>query len=459
VQDAPAAQGKFAPFDLTYLVGAGPQGILGIRPAEMAKGLPANKAAADARALLKLFLTQGLAQCFECDLTAAEPPRVEDFEECILGVSCVAALPSAKEQGSLTSGLCSPCMLRTTKPFDWAGALNKWFPKAEKRRRAGRDYLRMPFSADVAMRFLPLGKGQVGIFVPDDRTVVFGNEGQIRELLGRLKAGKPVPTPPGWKEFDRDLIALAFDTRTIRCVNGEWPKDSPEAQHARTLVEGIGVLAAGVTLADRTEVRLTALAKDSETASKAVNAIQQLLASVRQGLVARAKDGKPTQAVKLLQEALEKVDIARDGDRVRVRAGVGCNVLGVLAAALEKGAVSTASPSPQVPAVDERLTLAVANCRKEEVVLFRVDGTGELTFMGKVQAGEAADVLTRPGERWLAVFLSGPYKEQHVASRDCKVWLLRPETASPAVPPPNGSYLCPPPTLGGYYPAPRPGGF
>jgi hypothetical protein len=67
--------------------------------------------------------------------------------------------------------------------------------------------------------------------------------------------------------------------------------------------------------------------------------------------------------------------------------------------------------------------LTVANCRKEPVVLFH-SRSGELTFLRKVPAGEAADVAAPADGRLLAVFLSVPYQEQR-AVRDREVWLLR----------------------------------
>jgi hypothetical protein len=340
VQPATAAKAQFAPFDLTYLVGVGPQGIVGIRPAAMAKQLPASKLAAAYRAFLEMLL----AQCFDCDLTGAETPAFEDVEECICGVSCLITFPSAKERGAVNAGAGTPCILRTTKPFDWNGSVQKWFLKAEKAKWADRDYLRMPW------KFLPPGKepANAGVFVPDDRTVVFGDECQIRDLLDRLKAGKPAPTPPpGWQYFERDLIALAFDTRTVPCAKGEWPADSAEVKQARTLVEGVEVLAAGVTIADRTELRLTALAKNAEAAQRAVEATQQLLASACKRLSAEAKAHEANQAMKLLEEALSKVEIAQDGQQVRIRVVVGCNVLNVLAAALQSEEV--AAPVPVAP--------------------------------------------------------------------------------------------------------------
>jgi hypothetical protein len=304
----------------------------------MVKGLPAAKMALPYRA----FLSYLVSQCYECDLTAADLPGLGDIEECILSLNCFVTMPTDRQKGTFVGGLGTPFVLRTTKPFDWAGSVRKWLPGAEKATHAGRDYFRTEWKQETLKRVLPpnhvpAGKTYSAVFVADARTIVFGDESQVHQVLDRLKAGKPGPTPPpGWKEFERDLIAVAYDTRTVPCVRGRWPEGSPEAKHARTLAEGIGVLAAGVTVGDRTEVRLTALARDPEAARKAVEALRQLLAFARNGLVPAAKGAEPTQTAKLLAELLESVEIVRDGQRVRARAGVSCNVLHLLAAALQQ---------------------------------------------------------------------------------------------------------------------------
>jgi hypothetical protein len=117
-------------------------------------------------------------------------------------------------------------------------------------------------------------------------------------------------------------------------------------------------------------------------------------------------------------------------------------------ACAERAPVTPAPPSPEAPAecdaaipvtavpacppaAKEQLTLAVANFRREEGVLFRQDGD-ELTFARKLPAREVVDVPTRAGERWVAVFLSAPHKELHVAGSDGKVWLLRESATAPA---------------------------
>jgi hypothetical protein len=75
--------------------------------------------------------------------------------------------------------------------------------------------------------------------------------------------------------------------------------------------------------------------------------------------------------------------------------------------------------------VPEKRPLAVVNLRKEDVVLFTVDDKGELTFVAKAPQGEAIDLDARQGQKWVAVFLSEPFREAFTVSGDRAVWLLR----------------------------------
>jgi hypothetical protein len=325
-------RGEFAPFDLTYLPGFGPQGIVGLRPAEIVRKTPACARGAEVRALVRLFFAQCAALAFDADLSAAEPPGFEELEECVFGVMLVNYLGSDKEQGSFIAGLGSPCVLRTTKPFDWAGVVSKWFPRAEKISWAGREYLANPFKI-VLPNKQPC---KVGVFVANTTTLVLGDEAQVRDLLTRLQGGKPALTaPPGWKEHERELIALAL-VQPSSCVRGQWPAGPHEINHLRTIVEGASGFAAGLRIGERTEVRLTYLGKDQEAARGVAEAVRWLLASARKGVDAETKSGPSTQPLKLLQEALVQAVFTRTGRRLRVCAGVGCNVLGLFAAALEK---------------------------------------------------------------------------------------------------------------------------
>jgi hypothetical protein len=89
-----------------------------------------------------------------------------------------------------------------------------------------------------------------------------------------------------------------------------------------------------------------------------------------------------------------------------------------------------------LPACDDPstlMTLTVANVRKEDLVVFHVDGKGELTLPHKVPAGDAIDLDVAKGQRLVAVFLSDPYRVAYTAGGNNATWLIRP--APKAVPP------------------------
>jgi hypothetical protein len=87
---------------------------------------------------------------------------------------------------------------------------------------------------------------------------------------------------------------------------------------------------------------------------------------------------------------------------------------------------------PLTPPPAPSWTLTVANVlREESVLLFTVDQQGELTFVKKVQPGDAVDLPTVQGQRWAAVFMSEPYRTMHTVSGDKQVFLIRPAPVTP----------------------------
>src|SRR5262245_43071273 len=188
-----AGKDAFAPFDLTYLPPTVTTGIVAFRPAALARHLPEHPLAGQAHQFLGLLLTM----MTDCDPSAAKFPALADIDECILGLNLSTTFPSPGKQGTFVFGAGSPGSVRTTKPFDWEGSVRKWCPRATKAEHAGRAYFRTPWKtnsplipADVAKK----AEGRcLGIFIPDNRTLVLGDEEQIQELIDRLKQGKSIP--------------------------------------------------------------------------------------------------------------------------------------------------------------------------------------------------------------------------------------------------------------------------
>jgi hypothetical protein len=89
----------------------------------------------------------------------------------------------------------------------------------------------------------------------------------------------------------------------------------------------------------------------------------------------------------------------------------------------------TTIAAPVAPAAAVKLT--VANVAKEPALLFAEAEQGKLVFHRKIPAGEAVDVETTTGKRWVAVFADNPAGETHVATAGGTAWLLRPAGREP----------------------------
>jgi hypothetical protein len=328
------AAGAFAPFDLTYLPALNSQGVVALRPAEVARLFPGAKLSDQ----YHLALGSVLAQLVDCDLAAADPPPFADLEQCVVHMTLTATFPDPPRQGAFQWGAGTPCYLRTTKAFDWASRVKKWFPKAAQARHAGRDYFRTPNRLSA--------KDQLAVFIPDDRTAVFGDEGQVRELIERLQGGRPALTPPpGWDEVSRDLLALAFDQRQARCVRGKWPEGPREVKGVRTLVESVEVLAVGVTLGERSAARVIATARDEASAGEAAKALGRLAGAARGLLLAGPKGGAAGRLCGLLADTLKEGKCGPEGRTVRLHLGAPGGLVEVIAEAVN-GAAGAGPPPP-----------------------------------------------------------------------------------------------------------------
>jgi hypothetical protein len=114
----------------------------------------------------------------------------------------------------------------------------------------------------------------VAVFIADDRTLVIGAESDIRGLLDRLAAGVLIAEPlSGWSEVDRDLFAVAFDSREMPLVSGKFPAGYLAAKEVEALAGSLQTVAVGLSTSDRTRVRFVAVAKGESQARTAAEAI------------------------------------------------------------------------------------------------------------------------------------------------------------------------------------------
>ncbi|MFO0842132.1 MAG: hypothetical protein U0797_06985 [Gemmataceae bacterium] len=72
------------------------------------------------------------------------------------------------------------------------------------------------------------------------------------------------------------------------------------------------------------------------------------------------------------------------------------------------------------------LKVTVANVRGDVAVLFTLSPAGRLKYVRKLSHGDAADLDTAEGQRWVAVFAGeAPGSEEFTATAADKKWILR----------------------------------
>jgi hypothetical protein len=311
-EQGPAPRAVYPRFAVEYLPKVGGQGVIGIRPAEVARYATKTEVAAASGLVFGTFaqLLGGR------ELDAAAWPTFADLEQCVCCLQIqVTAPPSKDERGTFMLGGKTPALLRTVRPFDWNLLIRKSFPNATAARHAGRAYLRMPTFFNFPLPFVGALGEPMSAFLPDDRTLVIGAEGDIRALLERLTAGKPAPEPPpGWGEVDRDLIAFALDNREVPLISGKFPDGYATGKELEALAGSVRTFAVGLSVdEDRTRVRLVATARNPRQARIAAAALTDFFRRAAE----LTADGEEPDALDLLGSALFKsAAIDHAGSRV-----------------------------------------------------------------------------------------------------------------------------------------------
>jgi hypothetical protein len=86
------------------------------------------------------------------------------------------------------------------------------------------------------------------------------------------------------------------------------------------------------------------------------------------------------------------------------------------------------SPATLTAAAKDKgaLKVTVANVRGDVAVLFTMSPAGHLKYVRKLSHGDAADLDTSEGQRWVAVFAGeAPGSEEYTATAADKKWILR----------------------------------
>jgi hypothetical protein len=255
------------PFDLTYLSRRAPT-VIAVRPDKILKQLGEQK---DVAEVVRRFLAASFV-FLDGDLKAADPPALADIEQVVVAAQFRVGVESEPD-GRSTMGLNGPSagLVRTAKPFDWSGAVKKWFPKAEIVKHAGREYVRVPNGVGEKKSYLAL-------FVADARTLAFDlEESEMRDLLARLAKKVEAPPPAGWDGVSREMVAVWQDATAEGWLTS--PKE-PKRATSRALTaaaRGMTSVAVGFSAGKDTTLRIIATARDASGAESLGATIKAML--------------------------------------------------------------------------------------------------------------------------------------------------------------------------------------
>ena len=301
----------FPAFDLSYCPPDG-MGVVAVRPAAafQTPGLAPFAAKMNA-AFADLFKQMGRPERLG--------PDVQEIEEVLAEVRYIRNEKAPAGSRNAIDILITK--MRAAKPFDWNKHLHAFLPDLEEVRHAGKVYYRIPVKSRQLL-LLPRIRPGPCLFFPDDRTVVFQSEENVRRWIEK---GPDSPPPyliaDAWKEAEHALAAVALDNRDEALVRAIREKRGVEQEPDLYLLFGseARIVVAFEGLGD---FRLRGLARcDSQVKAAAmVRYAEGAVAKARDAL--RAAEGQDRREIEALaitfgRKAVEGTRIRRDGKEVR----------------------------------------------------------------------------------------------------------------------------------------------
>lgn len=292
-------------FDLALMPrGVGP-GVVALRPAELAA------AAGTTDDTLGAVVTQSLkaaAAFFDGEVKAGDLPAASAVEQVVLNLGPVLTLNGEEGKSSVnfsTEKLSG--YVRTADKFDWAVVVKRWFPKAAARKHGDAEYLSVPLKVGS-------WEGAMGVYLPDDRTLVFDfDTAVIEKLIDRRAKKEAVEAPPGWDEVKGCSAAylLPMGDRKWMTAGKDLGEDS---QALVELLNATEVACVGLTVGKETAAVAVFTATSDANAKTVEKGVEKGLAALGEGATERFGG-----------EA--KADTKRTGKTVRVDATVKGNAL------------------------------------------------------------------------------------------------------------------------------------
>ena len=261
------------PFDLSY-VSEGSMGVVAVRPAAAIRRL--GMGAPMLKELLGGDLSDLLGE-FAGGKSKVDTTRPgflklgpEDIE------TVVTAIKFGKTKGpeklhTIEVGEAGGVTVRTVAPFDWPGFFRQWTMDLEEVQEARGVYhkIKVPMFADLGMH--------VGIYLPDDRTLVYEKEDAIKRIIARDVPSAPVYLRGAdWERVSCGMLAVAINNQDDIHIKG-YDLGRPDDAMVLTLFQGVDRWVFGVADSDPIAVQAEATAREPQAAESVARSIKMLV--------------------------------------------------------------------------------------------------------------------------------------------------------------------------------------
>jgi beta-lactamase regulating signal transducer with metallopeptidase domain len=190
--------------------------------------------------------------------------------------------------------------VRTVTPFDWSAFLRQWRFECVEVRMGNRVYYKITGKFSGLLGQTPCA------FLPDDRTIVFDQETEIRKIVAADKPGSPVfLRGEHWVRASRGLIAVAIKNQD-GAFSKHYDLGRPDDAVALSLFKGIDSWVFGVDDADALVLHAEATSTGHDASEAVSRQIDSLIKLGRQFLLVELDPKSPEVAAQDLMVRMLK---------------------------------------------------------------------------------------------------------------------------------------------------------
>jgi beta-lactamase regulating signal transducer with metallopeptidase domain len=304
--------------DIPIFIPEGADGVIVLRPSAAFRRTGMDRLLALIKATLDEELTKFAKQL---KVDTGQPGflklRCQDIEWVTGRITFGRGKNNSDDTPSHTFGF-GALAVRMVTPFDWSAFLRQWRFECVEARMESRVYYK------ITGKFSRLLGPTPCAFRPDDRTIVFAEEAEIRKIVGAGKPGSPAFLPgKDWERACRGLIAVAIKNEDGTFLK-HYDLGQPEDAVVRSLFKGIDSWVFGVDDADALVLHAEATSSGHDASEAVSRQIDSLIKLGRQFLLAELDPKSPEVAaydlmVRMLKALAANVRVEHTDNAITVQ--------------------------------------------------------------------------------------------------------------------------------------------